>query len=618
MVKGLFKNLRKRSIGRSPDASMEVDGKLPAPAAPATPTKEGPPSLVTCPSKWVVIVPEADAKTPTPEDTRTQTPEDTDTERMPSEKSAELLSHVEDPFLTASTPVTASDRGRFFAARSRINSITASSIPMLEDSVEKVKVYYVHVKDGVMQIIGSVGDRVVFINAKVCEVGSIPIAKLGAASNVAQTTAKAFIEQARGMLNDKTVWLKDGYIYTTATVEGQVVYVKAKTSAFYEVLREGTTAVSGKAVAVYDTSCARGSAAVQPLKPYYVMVQNGVVRIVAPIGNKFVVVQAKTSEIFASMQVRTLDSLTGARASIEGYTSPLVSKAVGVRNNVTGRIETYSVSIKDGIVSIRTRIGEELVDFKAKLSEAFDSISLRTSDGIMGTKKAITDFAEKVVSIVSSGYGRACDRVRLLYVSTNDGFFYVACQVNDKVVVLRMKVSEMDEYVRSKTMMVCSNAVTALTDTYNGAKMRVLNATELTKTKTQQAGANVRSIAANPTTQVTVASAAGGAMTLGATGGAAGLGIGGFVGAACAVPAAFFTFGLSIPVGAAIGAGAGLCIGSTAGGATGLVTGGAAGYNAHKHKDQIGSKAQAYKAMAAASTNKLRAQVMGAGGHANA
>mmetsp|Transcript_114078 Transcript_114078/g.368529 ORF Transcript_114078/g.368529 Transcript_114078/m.368529 type:complete len:99 (+) Transcript_114078:254-550(+) len=75
-----------------------------------------------------------------------------------------------------------------------------------------------------------------------------------------------------------------------------------------------------------------------------------------------------------------------------------------------------------------------------------------------------------------------------------------------------------------------------------------------------------------------MASAVGGAVTLGAGGGATGLVSGGVLGAAVGVLPAVFTFGLSIPVCAALGSGAGLCMGSAVGGTAGLVGGGAAGY----------------------------------------
>merc|ERR1712232_498622 len=105
--------------------------------------------------------------------------------------------------------------------------------------------------------------------------------------------------------------------------------------------------------------------------------------------------------------------------------------------------------------------------------------------------------------------------------------------------------------------------------------------------------------------QVTAASAAGGAMAVGATGGAAGLLVGGALGAACGVPLSFFTFGLSIPFGAAIGGGTGLCAGSAAGGAVGGAVGGVAGRKVYTKREAIAdgytvamTKVSSYKDMA--------------------
>merc|ERR1712050_759137 len=80
-------------------------------------------------------------------------------------------------------------------------------------------------------------------------------------------------------------------------------------------------------------------------------------------------------------------------------------------------------------------------------------------------------------------------------------------------------------------------------------------------------------------------SAAGGAVALGTVGCAAGMLGGGAVGAVCGVVPALFTFGLSIPVGMAIGSGAGACICSTIGGMTGFLSGGALGYGVYSHRE---------------------------------
>merc|ERR1712060_903287 len=94
-------------------------------------------------------------------------------------------------------------------------------------------------------------------------------------------------------------------------------------------------------------------------------------------------------------------------------------------------------------------------------------------------------------------------------------------------------------------------------------------------------------LAADRHVQVTTASAVGGAATLGTAGGVTGLVAGGAVGAAVGVPAALFTFGLSIPVCATVGAVVGGGTGATVCGTTGLVGGGAAGYLGYAHKEEI-------------------------------
>lgn len=80
--------------------------------------------------------------------------------------------------------------------------------------------------------------------------------------------------------------------------------------------------------------------------------------------------------------------------------------------------------------------------------------------------------------------------------------------------------------------------------------------------------------------RVTAASAAVGAVATGTAGGIGGGVIGSAAGAAIGVVPAFFTFGLSIPVFAAIGGSIGGCAGTVVGGSVGAVGGGAAGYGA--------------------------------------
>merc|ERR1711971_1479405 len=71
---------------------------------------------------------------------------------------------------------------------------------------------------------------------------------------------------------------------------------------------------------------------------------------------------------------------------------------------------------------------------------------------------------------------------------------------------------------------------------------------------------------------------------------------GALVGGAVGIVPALFTFGLSIPIGAMIGGGAGLCVGAVGGSSAGAVTGGAVGYGAYSKRAEIGNaKTQAEK-----------------------
>merc|ERR1711870_83451 len=115
----------------------------------------------------------------------------------------------------------------------------------------------------------------------------------------------------------------------------------------------------------------------------------------------------------------------------------------------------------------------------------------------------------------------------------------------------------------------------------------------------------VKHAANDGSVQATAAGSIGGSATLAASGGATGLATGSMVGAACGLIPAVFTFGLSIPIGAAIGGSTGLVAGTVVGGAVGLVGGGVAGRTAHKHQEQIGDGVAA----AASKASNLKAAV---------
>jgi len=124
------------------------------------------------------------------------------------------------------------------------------------------------------------------------------------------------------------------------------------------------------------------------------------------------------------------------------------------------------------------------------------------------------------------------------------------------------------------------------------AKANARTAAVIAQERACEFKATAKDTVTDPKVQVTVAAAAGGAVSLGAGGGVAGLAGGGAVGAACGIVPAIFTFGLSIPIGAAIRAGTGLVVGTVVGGTAGLVGGGATGYGAYTKRKEIRSGAE--------------------------
>lgn len=145
-------------------------------------------------------------------------------------------------------------------------------------------------------------------------------------------------------------------------------------------------------------------------------------------------------------------------------------------------------------------------------------------------------------------------------------------------------------------------------------------AVDFSKAKASQVNTAVREVASDPKAQSATIGAAGGAATMGATGGAVGLASGSMAGAMVGLVPAIFTFGLSIPIGAVLGGGAGLCFGSAVGGTTGLVVGGAAGYKKDGISSgtknvlaQVGDRAQSAKEKASASLQFVQSSVQARG-----
>lgn len=150
---------------------------------------------------------------------------------------------------------------------------------------------------------------------------------------------------------------------------------------------------------------------------------------------------------------------------------------------------------------------------------------------------------------------------------------------------IRMMVS-----TRSKVNELKQSAKAWAIDTKSATTTKASNGAAAMKTKASEISDTTSKLAKDPVVQKDVASAAGGAVVLGTAGGAVGTVAGGLGGAMVGLPAALFTFGLSVPVCAAVGSGMGLCAGAVTGGTVGAVTGGVGCHYRSDIKDTVSTK----------------------------
>jgi hypothetical protein len=154
----------------------------------------------------------------------------------------------------------------------------------------------------------------------------------------------------------------------------------------------------------------------------------------------------------------------------------------------------------------------------------------------------------------------------------------------------RVQIKDGVIFIQTCAVDKVNEAQIKITGIVNGTKIRVktwtskshdeaMKLVRLTQTKIGKLAEKPIAIARDPKVQVTTAGAAAGTVAGGVMGGSTGV----LAGAAVGLVPALFTFGLSIPVGAAIGGGIGLFAGS----GVGAVGGGAAGFAGYKYRKEL-------------------------------
>jgi len=138
---------------------------------------------------------------------------------------------------------------------------------------------------------------------------------------------------------------------------------------------------------------------------------------------------------------------------------------------------------------------------------------------------------------------------------------------------------------------------------------QIQSAISITKTKVSVLTASSKQVAQDPKAQATAAGATVGGVALGGAGGVAGLATGVVAGGFVGIVPALFTFGLSIPVCAFVGGGAGLFVGTAVGSTTGAVGGGAVGYGAYSKRAEIAEGARKCRTYTTTRVGEMKAFV---------
>merc|ERR1712190_521922 len=220
---------------------------------------------------------------------------------------------------------------------------------------------------------------------------------------------------------------------------------------------------------------------------------------------------------------------------------------------------------------VRTRLVAVCGPYLQKLEGVRNTLSAQV-DGVVVAMKVRTATAREL----AMRYPSMC------YVKVKGGCVYLYEVVGDKVVGIKVQLNEILAKTSAALVKVSADTQMKLGVVKDSLRSRALVVTDGVKNAVSDRGV-----------QATAAGSVSGSAALAASGGATGLATGTMVGAACGLIPAVFTFGLSIPIGAAIGGSTGLLAGTVAGGAVGFVGGGVAGRTAHKHQEQIGDRVTA-------------------------
>jgi len=214
--------------------------------------------------------------------------------------------------------------------------------------------------------------------------------------------------------------------------------------------------------------------------------------------------------------------------------------------------------------------------------------------------------------------GAASHGVYVWRAEIKSGMFRVKKVSEDRVEQLRLSLTDAGDQARSFTVIKTTNARNFIVDRSTKAKNLALDRVKQTREFAVDTKSKGFEVVSDSRVQVTTASALAGAVSCGATGGAVGTVAGAGTGALVGLPAAMFTFGLSVPFCAVVGGGMGCAAGTASGTAAGSVAAGAAGYTIHKHRQEISGRASTAWGRVQNGTNQLKIKAMDSVTHVTA
>jgi hypothetical protein len=325
---------------------------------------------------------------------------------------------------------------------------------------------------------------------------------------------------------------------------------------------------------------------------------------------------AKPSEVKKGSEVKTVVATTPRKDKVFGAVKNAQTTTLALAKNTQDKTMAIVKNPQFQTVTVSTAGGA--VTFGA-VGGAFGCMGGVMVGGMMGTVPLAfltfgtsIPFGAMVGGALGSTAGATAGGLTGAAVGgvTGQVAYVYRAQIKDGYLRVKVVTEEKTKKLKLSLKSARDSAQDFALDRTNKVKAFALERTKKTRALALEAQKKGYAVVCDKRFQVTTAAAAGGAVTCGAAGGAVGTAAGAGTGALVGLPAALFTFGLSIPVCATIGGGLGCAAGATTGATAGGVAGGAAGYNGHKYRKEIAGGASKAWDKVQTSTNKLKIKAM--------